>query len=391
MSYYLFLFKKTVKNRSNWIPLVLLLAGIVGIYILNVTTGNAYSYTSNVKDHYIQTQELEDYYVKELNSDTDYSEKDIQMFEDGLQDISQQSEWNEQVLTLAEQKKWAEALGYSINILNRHIDINEQSGRSLFPSDYILALKHEILLYEQLMALNQEPDTSRYEKFGFTYVFRVMDSLFPMFIVLLLAVLLTEIFLNTYKKGIPIELLLPNRYIYIMIKKIVYAMLLAVSVYAMALLISYALASMVSGTGNAQYPILLYSSGSPETAPIWLILVKMFSLQLLSILNITLLISLISLFAKNRLSTLLISIIIMIGSSIALKSIEALHPFIHLNPFTYFFSGDVVTRLMTYEMKNANITFANGVILLSLFAVILMTAILMLAHRKEKNQMLSTK
>ena len=391
MSYYLFLLKKTVKNRSNWIPIVLLFVTIIGIYIVNITTGSTNDYTSSVNNHYLQTQELVDYYEKELNSDIDYSEEDIQMFENGLKDILEQREWDEQILALAEQKRWADALGYSISILNRNLEINEQSGGDLFPSDYILDLKNKIFLYEELMVLNQEPDTLKYEKFGFTYVFRIMDSLFPMLIVLLLAVLLTEIFLNSYKKGINIELLVPSSAISMTLKKVVYGTLVTVSVYGLSLFIGFIISSIVNGTGNIQYPILLSSVNAPETTPIWLILIKMFFLQLLSIVNITLVVSLISLFAKNRLSTLLISIVIIIGSPLALQSIEVLHPFIHLNPFTYFFSGDVVTGLTMYELNNEQVTFTMGVILLCLFAAILITILIIFAHKKENNQMLLTK
>jgi len=391
LSYYNFLFKKTLKNPGNLIPLLILVLGIISLYILNITSGDLHSYKNTAKDNYNETKKLEDYYLGELNSDTNYPKKDIQMFENALKDISEQKEWNQQIIQLADQEKWSEALNNSIKILNRHIKVNEESGGNLFPSDYVESMKGQILLYKQLISLNQEPDTIGYEKFGFNYVFRVMDSLFPMFFVLIISVFLIEVFLNTYKKGINIEILLPNKYTSTTTKKILYSTFLAVSIYMITLLISFVLASIINGTGNVLYPISLYTSNTLETAPIWAVIVKMFFLQVLSILNIVLLISLISFFAKNRLITLLISLVITIGSSMALKSIEVLHKFVHLNPFTYFSSGDVVTGLMTSEINNTNVTFVNGFISLSLLAIILMSAIFITAQQKEKKQMLEEK
>jgi len=388
LSYYGFLLKKTFKNPRNFIPLLLLLLGIIGLYILNITSGDLHSYTGTAKDAYSSQKEIKDYYIRELNSDTKYSQKDIQGFKDGLQDSTEQVKWNQQIIQLADQDKWSDALTNSIKILNRNIKINEEAGGNLFPSSYVKDMKNQIIVYQQLMPLNQEPDTTGYEKFGFNYVFRVMNSIFPLFFVLIISVFLVEIFLNTYKKGVNIETLLPSSFISTTIKKVLYSTVLSVSIYTVTLLISFILASAVSGKGSSQYPTLLYMYGLPETVPIWTIIVKMFSLQVLSILNIVLLIALVSFFAKNRLTTLLISLIITIGSSMAFKSIEALYKFVHLNPFTYFYSGDVVTGLMASETNNTHVTLINGFIYQGLLAIVLMTATFIVVQQKEKRQVL---
>jgi hypothetical protein len=387
LGYYNFLLKKTFKNRGNLAPLLILLLAIVGLYILNNTTGELYSYKNVMKDHYNQTKDLEEYYLELLNGETKYSDKELQEFEEASQDISEQTLWYEEILELAEEEKWSEALGYSINILNRHIEVNEKAGGSLFPSDYILALKQDIKLYEQLKVLEQEPDTMGYEKFGFNYVFRVMDSIFPIFFVLIVSVLLTEIFLNSCKKGINIETLLPMSFPSIITKKILYSSLLAVAIYLFTLLISFVLASIINGPGNILYPIIMFTTELPETMPIWIVTIKMLTLQVLSIFNIVLLISLISFFIKNNLVTLLVSIVLVIGSSMTLKSIEAFHSIAHLNPFTYISSGDVVTGFITQDTRNIHITFENGTILVCIFSIVLFTLNMIFAYQKEKKTM----
>lgn len=387
MSYYTFLLKKTFKNPGNLIPLLILFLGIVGLYILNNTTGDQYSYKSVVQGHYSQTQELEEYYTELLNGDTKYSDKELLEFQEGYRDIAEQSSWNQKILELVEEEQWSEALGYSINILNRHIEVNEREGGSLFPADYLLVLKQDIELYKQLKVLEQEPDTMGYERLGFNYVFRVMDSIFPIFFVLILLVLLTEIFLNSYKKGINIETLLPMSFTNITTKKIIFSALLAVCIYVSTLILSFLLASIINGPGNILYPIIMFTTELPETAPIWIVIIKMFTIQILSIINIVLLVSLISFFIKNNLVNLLVSIVLVIGSSMTLKSIDAFHYIAHLNPFTYISSGDVVTRFITQDTSNIHITFENGIILLCVLLIVLFTLNMLFAYRKEKNSM----
>ena len=174
-----------------------------------------------------------------------------------------------------------------------------------FPAEHVLVLKEELEMYGQLKALEQEPDTVGYETFGFNYVFRVMDSLFPILFVLILAVLLTEVFLNSYKKGMNIEALLPISFIRLTAKRIWFSSLLAGTIYMFTLALSFVMASLVKGPGNVLYPVLLYSAELPETSPIWIILVKMLILQFLGILSMVLLISLISFFIQNNLVSLL--------------------------------------------------------------------------------------
>ncbi|WP_460138184.1 hypothetical protein, partial [Priestia megaterium] len=77
---------------------------------------------------------------------------------------TEQVKWNQQIIQLADQDKWSDALTNSIKILNRNIKINEEAGGNLFPSSYVKDMKNQIIVYQQLMPLNQEPDTTGYEK-----------------------------------------------------------------------------------------------------------------------------------------------------------------------------------------------------------------------------------
>lgn len=157
----------------------------------------------------------------------------------------------------------------------------------------------------------------------------------------------------------------------------------------MSLLISLALASIITGAGHFQYPVIVYSSDLFTTAPIWLILLQTFLLHTLGILNLVLIVSLISFLVKNRMITLLITVILIIGSSMVGRSLDMLYSILHLNPFTYFLGADVVTNLLACETGNSNITFLNGVFSLCILAVILIVVVLLTTRHQEKRQMLA--
>ncbi len=389
MSYYRFIFKKTIKNRGNIISLSILLLLIIALYTMNITSGDSFSYTSMAKERLNESNELIEYYTEELENNKEFTEEDRQSFDFALKDISEQKEWNKQILHLSSEGKWSEALAYSINVIDRHIEVHESSGGDLFPAEYLLLMEKEKVLYENLRILNKEPDTDEYERFGFNYVYRVMDSTFPMFIILILSVFVTEIFLGSYKKGTNIEILLPNSFIGTTMKKIVFTTFLTVVIYLITLIVSFVMASIVSGTGTHQYPILIEFDGNLKTLPIWTVIVKMFLSQSLSIFNVVLFICFVSYLTKNRLTTLLISIVVIIGSSFALKSIAALHPFAHLNPFTYLYSGDVIAGTIISETENTNITFGNGLYIQSLLSIILIAFMILATHKKERKQMIA--
>lgn len=391
MNYYRFLFKKAIKNRATSVPLLLLLAAVIGLYVVNHTTGDVFSYTGAITDHQKQTRELEEYYVGLQNDGLVYSADEVASFEAGYKDVVEQSMWSQKALDLAEEEKWNEALGYSINLLQRQLEENEKADGSLFPPEHVLVLEGNIELYEQLRTLEQEPDTAGYETFGFNYVFRVMDSLFPILFVLILAVLLTEIFLNSHKKGLNIGTLLPMSFLRLTAKKNWFSILLAGTIYILTLGISFIIASLVKGTGTVLYPVLIYSAELPETSPIWIVLVKMLTLQFLGLLTVVLVISLISFFIQNNLVTLLITLVIVIGSPMVFRSIEGFHSVVHLNPFTYLASGDVVTRFLVQDVNNANATFGTGVVVLCIFSLMLAIGNAVLAYRSEKKPMYASK
>lgn len=163
------------------------------------------------------------------------------------------------------------------------------------------------------------------------------------------------------------------------------------NVYTLTLVLSFVLATIFNGPGHVRYPIAIYSSEATETAPVWLVMVKMLALQVLSIINMALLISLIGFLSKNRSITLFLSIIFIIGSSIALKSVELMHPIIHLNPFTYFSGGSIVTHYLAYELGNANLTFGNGLIILITLAILLAAVLFVLANKAEQKQLMDNR
>lgn len=391
MNYYRFLFKKTVKNRATSVPLLLLLAAVIGLYVINSTTGDAFSYTNGIAGHQKETMELEEYYVGLQNDGVDYSADEAASFETGYKDVVEQSLWSEKALQLSGEEKWDEALGYSTKLLQRQLEVNEQAGGSLFPPEHVLVLKGNIEMYEQLQALEQEPDTEGYETFGLNYVFRVMDSLFPVLFVLILAVLLTEVFLNSYKKGLNIGMLLPMNFMRLTAKRIWFSTLLAGTIYSLTLVFSFIIASLAKGPGHILYPVLLYSAELPETSPIWIVLVKMLILQFLGLLTVVLLTSLLSFFIQNNLVSLLITLVIVIGSPLVFRSIDAFHSIVHLNPFTYMASGEVVTRFIVQDVNNANATFGTGIVLLGVFSFMLALANAFLAYQYEKKPMYAEK
>lgn len=388
MSYFLYLFKKLTKNKKNYFPFVLILMGIIGLYTLNVTEGKVFDYQYNLEQNYRALQEIEDLYLQDLQNE-DYTDEDIAWIEGGLEDNTERLEWIEEGLAAIEKEDWQTALQNSIHLTNRILSVNEEEGANLFPDEHIQVLEKDIALYEELIEINARPETEGYEQAGINFTYRVMYTLFPLFITLIFTIYATIIFSSSIKKGEDIDRLFPEPYAILVLKKIIFTIMISVSLYLLILLISFGLGSVISEVGTFEYPIF-NSLSIEQSETIIQVSMKMFLIQVMVIVCVVLVTGIFSIITKNQLIAVMLSIVMTIGIPIIIKVTSTFSNSLHFIPFTYFLSGEVVSGALSLEKTNLNITFINGMLSLSLFSLVLLGILLTCVQQEDKNRMLKT-
>lgn len=366
MDYFTYLTKKTIKNKKNLYPLLLLFIGIFGMYWLNIYEGGHFGFQERVAQYHEAFLENEEYYLGILEDSEEYTDDFIEAIEAALEDTNERLSWLEESLEAVEEENWELAYSNRILLNERLLYEHENEGEGrLLPEEAIEVLSRENLLYENLAGLNIEISTDGYETMGVNFIYRVMFTLFPFFIILIILVYLTELFISPFKEDKDIERLFPQKYTTIMNKRVLFGVVFSIVIYMTSVFLSGVVGTLFHQFGTLEYPMVdLFH----EVIPIRVYILQMGILQVLSIIMVTLIVALISLVTKSKLITLLLTIVVGIGIPLILRFVDVFNGILHLIPFTFLMSGEVVSNQLAYEKGNSSISFCSGVIVLALFS-----------------------
>ncbi|MCR1288364.1 hypothetical protein [Shouchella clausii] len=388
MSYSYLLFKQIYRSKAVIVATTILFLGVVGLYIVNAIDGS--DFRADMQSYLHHDQETLAFYQEELEN-PHISEENRIMFEEAIIEVEENISWGQHILEAIDQNDFSEALVYFNKMIDRNLDIHKETNGELFPEEAIDDFMMTRHVNNRLIELNAEPDTLHFEKFGATFTYRVMESLFPTLFMLIASLILSEAFFRSFRGGINIDVLLPKKFTRLLMKKLSFMAGVTVAFYFGILVFSFFLASIFNGTGSFHYPIV--NNGSPifETMPLWNVMMKTFILQVLAIFNLVLIVAFAAVLTKNKMATLMIAILITVGFPMTHEFISSLHPFLHLSPFTYFLGGDVAAGFLAERFNNGRIDFISGVIVLVVFASIITFILCIHAYMVEKRQLITSK
>lgn len=357
LTYTRYLLKLGVKNKLNLIPLLIPILIMIVLFIMN-------------------TQALEKSgYLALLNEDLQLTDNqnDQQKSQDLGTYLTKNIELKKKSIELAKEEKWSESLAIQVDLMKetelQDIDNYKLSGNE----DLVNNIYMQYARYTKLMALNAEPQLEGIETKGFNFVFRTMDSVFPLVFILCLIAFISTIFNTSVIGRIDTEQLFPETPFVLYMKKISMLTIISFLFYFLFLGSSFILSSVINGTGTLDYPINLFMGNFMRTVPICKVLIKANILQFFSILFIVSAVSFISTLAKNGLTTLFISIIALLSAILLTGKIAPVNAVLHLLPTTYVNTIQVVTNKLAFESYNSAITFTNGIVVLLVSSIILMT------------------
>lgn len=388
MSYIYLLFKQIYRSKAGIAATTILFLGVVGLFIVNSIDGS--DFRADMQSYLLHDQETLAFYQEELKN-PDISDENQIMYEQAIIEVEENISWGRQILEAIDQNNFSEALVYFNKMIDRNLDIHNETNGELFPEEAINEFIMTRNVNNRLIELNEEPDTLHFEKFGATFTYRVMESLFPTLFMLTASFILSEAYFRSFRGGINIDILLPKKSTGLLIKKLSFMAGLIVALYFVILVFSFCLASIFNGTGSFRYPIVNNGSPNFETMPLWSVMIKTFILHALAIVNLVLIVAFVGVLTKNKMATLMIAILITVGFPMTHEFISSLHPFLHLSPFTYFLGGDVVTGFLAELFNNDRIDFISGVIVLVVFASIITCILCIHAHLVEKRRLITSK
>lgn len=374
MSYVKFTLKKIYRNKLYFIPFVLVLIFITFIY------------TNSLDIAYLQL----DGSITAPESQIDKLENDIIVFKTAMEEFDESSEnykiaeynlnmaqtrqkYFQQELNAIKNENWKDyyAAAYELSKINLKIF---ESDIPLYGEDAIQAMKLNIAYDEYMIHHNLKFDDRYLYIQGISHMVTALDDYLPIMLPLLLIFLTSSMYCSNYKDKLNITDILPFSR-----KKKQEQLLLSGSILGFFIVIFISIISIICGTigntfGSLDTPVLMYTLEGPESYVSFLsIVIQLFLLILLSILFIVNVTSIISTFIRRHILCLLITLIVILGGISVTTNIIPLYNYVHLLPTTYLSPFKVISGELLSITKNANINFFNGIIVLMIGNIVLLT------------------
>lgn len=388
MIYTKYLFKLGFKNKLNLIPLLIPVFIMIFLFIMNTQTVGKTGYIAFLNSDVSLMNGVLDTQEGVLKDDKNISDKDQIEIQDANSSLTKNIELKKKSIALAKEEKWSESLKIELSLMEEN-ELKDIKNNTITNSEnFINNTLMKYARYTKLEALNAEPQTEGIETKGINFTYRMMDSIFPVIFMICLIALISNIMSASIIGRIDIETLFPEIPFKFHLKKITILTVLGIIFYIGFLSISFAFSSIIAGTGTLKYPINIFTEGFSEIQSISEIMLKSFGLQILSILFVISAVYFISVLAKNGLTTLFVSTLLILGAVLLTGQIAPLYKILNLLPTTYINSIQVVTNKLAFETQNTAITFTNGILVLLFSSIILIAATLGIKVYGRKKEML---
>ncbi|RHK01605.1 hypothetical protein DW084_18380 [Enterococcus casseliflavus] len=388
MIYSKYILKVGFKNKLNLIPLLIPIAIMIFLMIMNTQAIKSTGYVPLLKDGIgimegaLQRQE------GILKDEPNLSEQDEKEIAEANTALGENIQLTKQSITLAEEGRWTDSLAIQLKLMEENELHDIENGNIPDNENFAQHTFMKYSAYKQLSKLNAEPQYDGLEMKGTNYVFRMMDSIFPIIFLLCLIALISNVVNSSIIGRIDIEKLFPENPVKFHLKKIAILTLFGLLFYLFFIGAAFVLSSVLNGVGTLQYPINIYDTGFDQTKPLIDIVTRAGILQLLSLLFVISCVYLISILAKSGLTTLFVSTIAILGTIILTGQIAPIAKYLHILPTTYVNSIRVVTNQLAFENKNSLINFGNGMLVLLISNLLIISIILVIKVRSRSREML---
>lgn len=388
MIYSKYILKVGFKNKLNLIPLLIPIAIMIFLMIMNTQAIKSTGYVPLLKDGIgimegaLQRQE------GILKDEPNLSEQDEKEIAEANTALGENIQLTKQSITLAEEGRWTDSLAIQLKLMEENELHDIENGNIPDNENFAQHTFMKYSAYKQLSKLNAEPQYDGLEMKGTNYVYRMMDSIFPIIFLLCLIALISNVVNSSIIGRIDIEKLFPENPVKFHLKKIAILTLFGLLFYLFFIGAAFVLSSVLNGVGTLQYPINIYDTGFDQTKPLIDIVTRAGILQLLSLLFVISCVYLISILAKSGLTTLFVSTIAILGPIILTGQIAPIAKYLHILPTTYVNSIRVVTNQLAFENKNSLINFGNGMLVLLISNLLIISFILVIKVRSRSREML---
>ncbi|MDV7693610.1 hypothetical protein ABUE38_10260 [Pediococcus parvulus] len=363
MTYKNYLSRKILKNKFNFIPLVILILAVLICLAFNVRNKAANSYLIDTKNDIRQgKQALHDSQsdLKRKNESAAARKIDKTNIADEKRDIKT----NQLILNRVHGRQWRAAYKQKIILIKQDLKVSLNSKGS--GTGLIKAMKRDLLIYQDLAKKNLEKQDDDFPTQGIGYSVWVSKTILPYLLVLSIIFVLVQIYGDAFEGKLNKNNLLPISKKTVISENITSGSIFSIGTLIITELIALMAGWTVSGVGALNYPYLSYAvgSGKMELKNISDLILPSLLLQCLAIVFIIELTYFIVTLVRNRLASLFITLLLTIGVVLMTSVVEPIQRIAQFLPTTYVNGISVVSGQYGQSIANYHLSFSTGLLTL---------------------------
>ena len=367
-----FTLKSTIRKKSFYWPLLLILGLIVVLYMANLNNYSDASIAVLVRfDEAALKKELKQ---TKKNSDTAIV-------------LQNRLETEQSIRQNFQAGNWSQAAAGKITI--NHSDLKstkdgQQSGTG--DRQFIRSLNSENIVLKYVVQHNVRPETPGMPIQGLNFTLQIMDYYFPMVIIVVMVFMIAHITVTKFSNHHNHDLLLPRSLISLDLQRSTATIISLIISYLGLIGFTLLFGSLLTGFGDPNYPIVLEHKQISQTLPIIQVILQTAVLQLLAIISLCLLTQ----FFANLTCNLNLAMLLTIGVTLFQTLIPNIFAFVQNKaqyfPAVYYNATGIVTMQVQNKMNNWQLNFSEGCLTLLIYILVIIIGIYITSLRKGWHQ-----
>lgn len=369
MNFFTLLLKKTNKRWLNVIPIILVSLFVVLLYYGN---NNGAFYLANTATHESQ--------LKGWKADVEYFTENLKNYEPNTKEYNETKQnlniakeglkISEIILRAFENGDWKEYYENSIKFTDKTL-------KSLAKSEGINTENYRAIelnkKYKEYMANHNLSFDDRFSPIqGISFMASMILNYLPIILAILVAFITSTMYCANLVDKMDIHDVIPMSKLKKQCTKLVVGLFYGVMIVSYVSIFSLLCGSLMQTFGSFQSPILMYTiDGASQYVAFRSIMPQLLILIVLSTLFVVNMVSVIACITKRNLTCFLVASALILGLMWVTTNIVPLSSYIHMFPTTYLNWVKVLNGELINTVRNTNITFMNGVIVLGISNIVL--------------------
>jgi len=359
MNYFKFLLKKSLNNKFNLIPVLMLIVTIILMFILNAGTAKNLSLQAVAQNKLTQ----------------------ITAQPDAPADDKRQIAEAKGIISAANQGNWAQAYQLISKSVTSDLMV-ANDPKSGTPTELRAVIEHDYKMFAALKARAVPYQPAGFPTTGSFYSLWILQYLFPVVAATSVIFLVSSLFSAAYTGRSWRDRLFPRSLENLAASSIGAGFTLALGLLIGILTLSFTLGTAFYGLGSWNYPIESYQEGvGLYFQSLYRLVGPSLLLTALGLAFIVLLIYLLNCLLRDRLTVFLVSLVLIVAPTIATPWLEPVQKLARFLPTTYLNSVSVVSGQYAHQINNYSISFGNGLTTLG-SGILLLAALIIVIQRK---------